>query len=70
MASEVRSDLKIELSDLNYLWSHVSLASICHYFKNFLWEEDKSLPETSGALALPARKKLKSAKFLLQKKYH
>ena len=29
MASEVTSDLGIELSDLNYLCSHVSLASNC-----------------------------------------
>ena len=26
MTSEVKADLKIELSDLNYLWSHASLA--------------------------------------------
>ena len=34
-ASEVMIDLKIELSDLNYICSRVSLASICHYFKKF-----------------------------------
>ena len=32
--SEVTSDLKIQLSDLDYLCSHVSLASKCFYSLN------------------------------------
>ena len=31
-ASEVIYDLRIEVSDLNYLCCHASLASKCHYF--------------------------------------
>ena len=40
MTSEVTSDLKIQLSDLDYLCFHVSLASKCHYFKNVLEEAE------------------------------
>ena len=32
MASEVNFDLRIELSDLNYLFYHVFLVSTCVYF--------------------------------------
>ena len=32
--SEVRSDLKIQLSDLDYICNHAFLASNGHYFKN------------------------------------
>ena len=34
MTSEVESDLGIQLNDLNYICSCVSLASICHFSQN------------------------------------
>ena len=37
MASEVTSDLKFELSDLNYPYSYCFSSLYCHYFKNFAW---------------------------------
>ena len=39
MASEVKSDLKIEIYCLNYLCSHVSLVSKCFYELNQTEEE-------------------------------
>ena len=39
MASEVKSDLKIEINCLNYLSSHVSLVSKCVYELNQTEEE-------------------------------
>ena len=54
MTSEVKSDLKIELSGLDYICSHVFLASKCFHELNET--EDKCLPETSVALALHAGK--------------
>ena len=44
MASEVTSDLgiEIELSDLNNLCSHVSLAYNCYYLLNLAGKKEKA----------------------------
>ena len=34
MTSEAASDIKIELSDLNYLYYHILIGSICHHKLN------------------------------------
>ena len=48
MALEVTSDLGIELSDLNYLCSHVSLASNCHYSLNLPGSQTPSIDFVSS----------------------
>ena len=51
MASEVTSDLKFELSDLNYPYIYCFSSLYCHYFKNFPWPNIICRPATSYLVA-------------------